>query len=65
VAWRGLLTVAGLLAGLLVATSAGYGYHRGELYFVMMGGHPSWDTSTSRRSCRCWPTWPTYSPAAL
>ena len=42
IAWRGLITVAGLLAGLLVATSGGYGYHRDELYFVMLGGHPSW-----------------------
>ena len=42
IAWRGLTTVAGLLAGLLVATSGSYGYHRDELYFVMLGGHPSW-----------------------
>lgn len=42
VAWRGLLVIAGLLAALLVATSARYGYHRDELYFTLIGASPDW-----------------------
>jgi Dolichyl-phosphate-mannose-protein mannosyltransferase len=30
------------LAALLLATSNGYGYHRDELYFRMLGQHPAW-----------------------
>ncbi|HTF11492.1 MAG TPA: hypothetical protein VK659_25290 [Asanoa sp.] len=34
--------VAGGLAALLLATSNGYGYHRDELYFRVLGQHPAW-----------------------
>jgi hypothetical protein len=34
--------VAGVLAAILVATSGGYGYHRDELYFRLLGQHPAW-----------------------
>jgi 4-amino-4-deoxy-L-arabinose transferase-like glycosyltransferase len=30
------------LAALLLATSNGYGYHRDELYFRVLGQHPAW-----------------------
>ena len=39
---RPLLSVAGAVAVLLVATSARYGYHRDELYFLVAGQHPDW-----------------------
>ena len=39
---RGPLVVAGVTAAVLVATSARYGYHRDELYFVQAGRHPAW-----------------------
>lgn len=42
VAWRGLLVIGGLLAALLVATSSRYGYHRDELYFILIGSRPAW-----------------------
>jgi 4-amino-4-deoxy-L-arabinose transferase-like glycosyltransferase len=41
-AWRGLLVISGALAVLLLATAGRYGYHRDELYFVLIGGHPDW-----------------------
>ena len=39
---RPLLAVAGAVAALLVVTSARYGYHRDELYFLVAGRHPDW-----------------------
>lgn len=39
---RPLLVVAGVVAAVLVATSARYGYHRDELYFVVAGRHLDW-----------------------
>jgi 4-amino-4-deoxy-L-arabinose transferase-like glycosyltransferase len=41
-AWRpvGLVTAALLL--LLALTANGYGYHRDELYFRLLGAHPAW-----------------------
>jgi hypothetical protein len=42
VAWRPLALVAAALVALLVATAGGYGYHRDELYFLLVGGHPAW-----------------------
>lgn len=41
VAWRWLAVVAGSLATLLLAFAARYGYHRDELYFIAIGGHPA------------------------
>jgi 4-amino-4-deoxy-L-arabinose transferase-like glycosyltransferase len=41
-AWRPLLLVALALAGLLVAVSGRYGYHRDELYFLQAGRHLAW-----------------------
>ncbi|MGI5152026.1 glycosyltransferase family 39 protein [Plantactinospora sp. CA-294935] len=40
IAWRPLGAVAGLVAALLLATNGGYGYHRDELYFLML--RPDW-----------------------
>lgn len=40
-AWRGLGTISLAYVVLLVATSAGYGFHRDEFYFVAIGGHPA------------------------
>lgn len=37
-----VLAVAALLAGLLVAFSGRYGYHRDELYFLACGQHLAW-----------------------
>ena len=42
VAWRGLAVVAGLFIAVLVALSGRYGYHRDELYFLVIGGEPAW-----------------------
>lgn len=39
-AWRPVGLVAGLVATLLLATNGGYGYHRDELYFLML--RPAW-----------------------
>jgi hypothetical protein len=40
-AWRSLLLMAGGFAALMLAVSARYGYHRDELYFIVIGGHPA------------------------
>ncbi|MEV4758682.1 glycosyltransferase family 39 protein [Micromonospora sp. NPDC049559] len=40
VAWRPVGAVTALLAALLLATNGGYGYHRDELYFLML--RPAW-----------------------
>ncbi len=41
VAWRGLALIATAFAVVLLAGSSGYGYHRDELYFIAIGGHPA------------------------
>lgn len=41
-ATRSLALVAAGVAALLLATANGYGPHRDELYFVLVGGHPAW-----------------------
>jgi 4-amino-4-deoxy-L-arabinose transferase-like glycosyltransferase len=41
-AWRPVGAVAGVLAVVLVATANGYGYHRDELYFRLLGERPAW-----------------------
>lgn len=40
-AWRWLGLLCALFAAALVGTSTGYGYHRDELYFIAIGGHPA------------------------
>lgn len=40
IAWRPVGVVAGLVATLLLATNGGYGYHRDELYFLLL--RPDW-----------------------
>ena len=42
VARRPLLVIAAAVTAVLVATSARYGYHRDELYFLVAGRHPDW-----------------------
>jgi len=42
VAWRGLALISGLFGAAIAAGSTGYGYHRDELYFIAIGGHPAW-----------------------
>lgn len=37
--WRGLMPVSVAFAIVLIVGSAGYGYHRDELYFLAIGGH--------------------------
>jgi 4-amino-4-deoxy-L-arabinose transferase-like glycosyltransferase len=39
-AWRPVGAVTGVIAALLLATNGGYGYHRDELYFLML--RPDW-----------------------
>ncbi|GAA3349544.1 glycosyltransferase family 39 protein [Amorphoplanes nipponensis] len=41
-AWAPVAAVAAAVAVLLAATSNGYGYHRDELYFRLLGDHPAW-----------------------
>ena len=40
-AWRSVGILAGLWAAVLIVASAGYGYHRDELYFLAIGRHPA------------------------
>ncbi|MEY9965690.1 hypothetical protein ABIA33_003736 [Streptacidiphilus sp. MAP12-16] len=42
VAWRRVLPVLFVLAGLLEATAGRYGYHRDELYFMVASRHLAW-----------------------
>jgi hypothetical protein len=42
IAWRELSLVSVAVLVLLVAFSGRYGYHRDELYFLVIGGHPAW-----------------------
>ncbi len=41
-AWGPVCAVAALVGMVLVATSGGYGYHRDELYFRLLGQQPAW-----------------------
>ncbi|MBO0864487.1 MAG: glycosyltransferase family 39 protein, partial [Mycobacterium sp.] len=41
VAWRGLTLLCAVFVALLLAVSGRYGYHRDELYFIVIGGHPA------------------------
>ncbi len=42
IAWGPLTAISATVTGLLVAASAGYGYHRDELYFLAAGRHLAW-----------------------
>jgi hypothetical protein len=42
VAWRELTGVSAVVALLLLVAAGGYGYHRDELYFIVIGGSPDW-----------------------
>ncbi len=42
VAWRELSLVAAGSFVLLLVFAGGYGYHRDELYFLVVGAHPAW-----------------------
>jgi 4-amino-4-deoxy-L-arabinose transferase-like glycosyltransferase len=41
-AWRPVGLIAAAVTALLLATSNGYGYHRDELYFRLLGRHLQW-----------------------
>jgi 4-amino-4-deoxy-L-arabinose transferase-like glycosyltransferase len=41
IAWRGLGALAVAYFAVLALLSDGYGYHRDELYFIAVGGHPA------------------------
>ncbi|NUO98280.1 MAG: hypothetical protein HOV96_17065 [Nonomuraea sp.] len=41
-AWRPATLTAVLTAGAALALSPSYGYHRDELYFRVLAGHPAW-----------------------
>lgn len=41
VPWHGLVAISTAFAAVLLAASGGYGYHRDELYFIEIGGHPA------------------------
>src|SRR5690606_21179876 len=41
-AWRPVAAVSAALLVLLLAVSPWYGYHRDELYFRVLAGHPDW-----------------------
>src|SRR3954465_213569 len=41
VAWPPVAVVSGVMVALLVATIDRYGYHRDELYFRVLAGHPA------------------------
>jgi len=41
VSWRGLTFISAAFAIVLVGATAGYGYHRDELYFLAIGAHPA------------------------
>src|SRR5579875_3625761 len=41
VAWRPLAALCVAFLALLIVVSDGYGYHRDELYFIAIGGHPA------------------------
>jgi 4-amino-4-deoxy-L-arabinose transferase-like glycosyltransferase len=42
VAWPPVAVIGAVMAALLVATIDRYGYHRDELYFRVLAGHPAW-----------------------
>ncbi len=42
VAWPPVAVVGAVMVALLVATIDRYGYHRDELYFRVLAGHPAW-----------------------
>src|SRR3954468_9300380 len=42
VAWPPVAVVSGVMVALLAATIERYGYHRDELYFRVLAGHPAW-----------------------
>jgi hypothetical protein len=42
VAWLPVALMGALVVALLVATIDRYGYHRDELYFRVLAGHPAW-----------------------
>jgi 4-amino-4-deoxy-L-arabinose transferase-like glycosyltransferase len=41
IAWRPLLFIAAAFTAVVLVTSDWYGYHRDELYFIAIGGHPA------------------------